>query len=248
MNTIKIFITVLILATSFCFAQENYSIIYKTYPTYGSIEDEEAIKKSKVNYIFKGLDQAIRNTEFHLDINRSESFFYFKDKLYEDDKIKRLAKTFCGSSDFYINTEKNLKIKINYFAEKKYFINDTTRYDWTIYNESKMIDNKICYKATTIKRTLTYDTIKEKEIVAWFYPEIPISFGPKGFDGLPGLIMELQDDRVTFVVSQILKNPKIKISKPDFANVISEKKYIEIVKNENEKFLKSIGLSEIPRN
>mgnify|MGYP006181875479 FL=1 len=127
MNTIKIFITVLFLKTSLCFPQENYSIIYKTYPTYGSIEDEEVIKNSKVNYIYKGLDQAIKITEFQLDINRSESFFYFKDKLYEDDKIKRLAKTFCGSSDFYVNTEKNLKIKINYFAEKKYFINDTTR-------------------------------------------------------------------------------------------------------------------------
>jgi GLPGLI family protein len=240
-------ILILFLLTRFCYSQENYSIIYNTYPTYGSIEDEEVIKKSTVNYIFKGLDQAIRNTEFQLDINRNESFFYFKDKLYEDEKIKRLAKSFCGSSDFYINTEKNLKIKINYFAEKKYFINDTTRYDWTIYNESKMIDNKPCYKATTIKRTLINDVIKEKEIVAWFYPEIPISFGPKGYDGLPGLIMELQDDKVTFVVSQILKNPKIKISKQDLTNVISEKKYIEIVRKENEEFLKSIGLSEIPK-
>ncbi|MCU0350454.1 MAG: GLPGLI family protein [Flavobacterium sp.] len=245
MNTIKIFITVLFLTTSLCFSQENYSIIYNTYPTYGSIEDEEVIKNSKVNYIYKGLDQAIKITEFQLDINRSESFFYFKDKLYEDDKIKRLAKTFCGSSDFYINTEKNLKIKINYFAEKKYFINDTTRYDWTIYNESKIIDNKICYKATTINKTLINDTIKEKEIVAWFYPEIPISFGPKGYDGLPGLIMELQDDKVTFVVNQILKDSKIKISKQDYKTIISEKEFNEIVKEIRDKFLEDNNIRKL---
>lgn len=245
MNTIKIFITVLFLTTSLCFSQENYSIIYKTYPTYGSIEDEEVIKNSKVNYIYKGLDQAIKITEFQLDINRSESFFYFKDKLYEDDKIKRLAKTFCGSSDFYINTEKNLKIKINYFAEKKYFINDTTRYDWTIYNESKIIDNKICYKATTINKILINNTIKEKEIVAWFYPEIPISFGPKGYDGLPGLIMELQDDKVTFVVNQILKDSKIKISKQDYKTIISEKEFNEIVKEIRDKFLEDNNIRKL---
>jgi GLPGLI family protein len=245
MNTIKIFITVLFLTTSLCFSQENYSIIYKTYPTYGSIEGEEVIKNSKVNYIYKGLDQAIKITEFQLDINRSESFFYFKDKLYEDDKIKRLAKTFCGSSDFYINTEKNLKIKINYFAEKKYFINDTTRYDWTIYNESKIIDNKICYKATTINKTLINNTIKEKEIVAWFYPEIPISFGPKGYDGLPGLIMELQDDKVTFVVNQILKDSKIKISKQDYKTIISEKEFNEIVKEIRDKFLEDNNIRKL---
>jgi len=245
MNTIKIFITLLFLTTSLCFSQENYSIIYNTYPTYGSIEDEEVIKNSKVNYIYKGLDQAIKITEFQLDINRSESFFYFKDKLYEDDKIKRLAKTFCGSSDFYINTEKNLKIKINYFAEKKYFINDTTRYDWTIYNESKIIDNKICYKATTINKTLINDTIKEKEIVAWFYPEIPISFGPKGYDGLPGLIMELQDDKVTFVVNQILKDSKIKISKQDYKTIISEKEFNEIVKEIRDKFLEDNNIIKL---
>lgn len=245
MNTIKIFITVLFLKTSLCFSQENYSIIYKTYPTYGSIEDEEVIKNSKVNYIYKGLDQAIKTTEFQLDINRSESFFYFKDKLYEDDKIKRLAKTFCGSSDFYINTEKNLKIKINYFAEKKYFINDTTRYDWAIYNESKIIDNKICYKATTINKTLINNTIKEKEIVAWFYPEIPISFGPKGYDGLPGLIMELQDDKVTFVVNQILKDSKIKISKQDYKTIISEKEFNEIVKEIRDKFLEDNNIIKL---
>jgi len=238
-------ILILFLLTHFCYSQENYSIIYKTYPTYGSIEDEEVIKKSTVNFIFKGLDRAIQNTEFQLDINRSESFFYFKDKLYEDDKIKRLAKTFCGSSDFYINTEKNLKIKINYFAEKKYFINDTTRYDWTIHNESKLIDNKTCYKATTIKRTLINDTIKEKEIVAWFYPEIPISFGPKGYDGLPGLIMELQDDKVTFVVNQILKDSKIKISKQDYKTIISEKEFNEIVKEIRDKFLEDNNIIKL---
>ena len=35
---------------------------------------------------------------------------------------------------------------------------------------------------------------------AWFTPEIPVSTGPSMYGGLPGLILEINDDRTTMLM------------------------------------------------
>lgn len=65
---------------------------------------------------------------------------------------------------------------------------------WNITEESKMIDKYKCYKATLKKQVLSKDggTVL-KDITAYFSPELPLSLGPLGYCGLPGLILELID-------------------------------------------------------
>lgn len=236
------------LVTNTLFCQEKTIIIYDAFPTYGSIEGDESVKKSKANYIYSGLDNAIRNTQYEFHVSEEESYFFYIDKLYQDEKIKRLAKTFCGSDNFYVNMSTKTKIREKSFIDKIYFIKDTTKYIWEIFNEERKIDNKTCFKATTIDKKTINGKLKETLITAWFCPEIPISNGPKGFDGLPGLIIELSFDKVTLVAKSIKKVDNLTIKKINFSKIISESEYNEIVKKENEEFLKSIGLSEIPKN
>ena len=56
---------------------------------------------------------------------------------------------------------------------------------WKILTEIKEVAGYLCMKAET------QDTIKGQTIHAWFTDAIPSSAGPEGYDGLPGMILEL---------------------------------------------------------
>lgn len=43
----------------------------------------------------------------------------------------------------------------------------------------------------------------DPDVVAWFTPEIPVSFGPLGYYGLPGLIVELDTPHKQYVLQEI---------------------------------------------
>ncbi len=72
---------------------------------------------------------------------------------------------------------------------------------------------------------------KEITITAWYMPEIPVSQGPEGYWGLPGLILEVNDGKTTILCSKIVLNPKDKaeIKAPSNGKEVSQKEYDEIV-------------------
>ena len=77
--------------------------------------------------------------------------------------------------------------------------------------------------------------------IAWFTPQIPVSFGPLDFNGLPGLVIrvEMAGGR-TFSASKIVLNPneKMEIIKPTKGKRISEAQFKErliVLKNSLEK-------------
>lgn len=70
---------------------------------------------------------------------------------------------------------------------------------------------------------------KEQTITAWYTPEIPVSQGPEGYWGLPGLILEVNDGKTVILCSKVVLNPKEKVViKPaSKGKVISQKLYDE---------------------
>tara|TARA_R110002072_G_scaffold62842_3_gene156993 strand:+ start:5295 stop:5645 length:351 start_codon:yes stop_codon:yes gene_type:complete len=82
---------------------------------------------------------------------------------------------------------------------------------WEITQESKKIGNYLCYKAIDIA-----STNRKMKPVVWFTPEIPVSFGPLKYNGLPGLVILVEMYKRTISVSEIILNPKdeIIIEKP----------------------------------
>jgi GLPGLI family protein len=91
------------------------------------------------------------------------------------------------------------------------------------------------------KKTNFLDAVevpKEIVITAWYTPEIPVSQGPEGYWGLPGLILEVNDGKTVLLCSKVVLNPKVKaeIKAPSKGKVISQKEYDETVMKKMEEF------------
>lgn len=84
---------------------------------------------------------------------------------------------------------------------------------------------------------------KEIEVVAWYTPQIPINQGPGEYWGLPGLILEVNEDRTTILCSKIVMNPEEKeeIKVPSKGKEVTREEYTETVKKKMEEMREMYG-------
>ncbi len=174
-------------------------------------------------YAVKTLNQAREATlefDFVLQFNDSVSSFQLVNQMDNDVNMPGVAAighAVIGKGEFYQNTKNGIWLKTSETTGKKYTVQDSIDFDWIVTKETKIINGFTCYKAELPEN----GTIKE----VWFTPQIPASFGPLGFGGLPGLIVEVK--RGTFVLSlvEISTSQPVNIKKPDFGKLISAEKY-----------------------
>ena len=106
-----------------------------------------------------------------------------------------------GDVYYYNLRNPNIVVTRNAIYENNqpnYFVfNDSTNIKWQLQEEHKKVSGYQCQKASTTFRGRNYE--------AWFTGEIPLSFGPWKFNGLPGLILEIYDQtgQVYFGVEHI---------------------------------------------
>ena len=112
------------------------------------------------------------------------------------------------------------------FEENKYLIVKPIEKNWVLANESKKIDNYTCYKATSEYIVINSKGTFIHPVIAWYCPEIPFQFGPAGYGGLPGMILELQERNNVFGAVKIeLKTPLENIQIPKKGIRISHQEY-----------------------
>ncbi|MGB3590255.1 MAG: GLPGLI family protein [Nonlabens sp.] len=182
---------------------------------------------------------------FTLHFTKDESIY---EKVKELEKPTaggmKITMSFTGGGSTYGTTYKDLNKKI-YLREdeiqgKEFLIQDELEsYDWKITGETKMIGQYQAIKAThTIpaqikeqkegEKVNMLDLVEDKDdvITAWFTPQIPISNGPGAFQGLPGLILELNSGNTTLLCSKIEMNPKkFELRKPKDGKKINQEKF-----------------------
>jgi GLPGLI family protein len=106
--------------------------------------------------------------------------------------------------------------------------------------EPKLETAKDTVKKEEPKKTTNFmdgfEIPKEKEITAWFTMDIPVSHGPDEYWGLPGLILEVSDDRTVLLCSKLVLNPKEKVEiKPiTKGDAVSQAEYDKILKEKME--------------
>lgn len=199
------------------------------------IEDENLKKELQTSKftssVISNTLKNLKSLEFELKFNNNESVYFIKENMSVDvsNSNYKSAKNIAGNELIYLNSKENKKLVQKTFIGDKFLISDTLTRNWKITAEKKHINGYLCYKAQII---LTPDKINTsgKSITAWFTNEIPVSFGPKGYSGLPGLILELHENNLVFTCSNIkLSKNNIDISAPTEGINISRTKYNEYI-------------------
>lgn len=187
--------------------------------------DVTLVPKDKVDFITKMVDYA-NNHKFELTFNKKKSCFKAVEQLSTntdfDNKMDNVVKSVFTSSDIYIDYE--VKSEIYVKSDGALVENKYNEEKWEITTESKIISNYLCYKAIQKAPFVTRKgENKTQEIMAWFAPSLPYSYGPKNFYGLPGLILELTENKTTFLASKIsLSNKELTIDFPKGKTVTKE--------------------------
>ena len=144
------------------------------------------------------------------------------------------------SANTFTDLAKQMQYEGREFFEKEFLIVDSLKqYKWKLSEETKTIAKQLCKKATTMitapqmrmrvsigrggenntdtAAANTPRAPKETELVVWYAENIPVSFGPDSYNGLPGVIMEIDQDNganVTTAVEVSTKYPKKELVAP----------------------------------
>lgn len=161
-----------------------------------------------------------------------------------------------GDTDIYFkNIQKNTFANKTEIQGKIFLIKDELpKHNWELSAETKNIGQYTCYKATyskeVEKKKISMVKGEQKEHItketivttAWYTPEIPLTNGPENYHGLPGLILEVNNGEKVIVCTEIILNPKEKITiqEPKKGKVISQKKFDKIKKQKSEEMLEKM--------
>lgn len=182
--------------------------------------------------------------DYELKFNRTESIYELIETLELKDGSQGVEVIGLGSGTeggLYKDIKDLILVENRDVFGKLFLVRDSLEtYDWQLENETREIGEYLCHKATakivdikTIKKMnekgIEIEEQKEiiKTITAWYTPQIPISTGPASYWGLPGLILELDNGRLSMICSKIIINPEeeISIEMPTNGKVVNNKEY-----------------------
>jgi len=215
----KIYFTLFLLIFSFFKAQisvtGNFSMKPDSY-------ESKVIDKSQQNIYYKlEFIRDVKNSGKKLKticiLQLGEHFSKFSDfnSLRKDslmEKFSHLENLGPKELNQTLNlTEKWKNVLVKSYSEDKIIIQDiaknTYQYEekqpvlnWTLETETKNILGYSCNKATTKYRGRKY--------TAWYSKDIPINNGPYIFQGLPGLILDIEDSKSNFHFTAIALDKK----------------------------------------
>jgi len=181
---------------------------------------------------FKEAEKNFEMISYKLKINDEEATFQMEDKMLNDGNRKaRITVALAGlSSRFYSNKKTNVSLEQSDVYGQQFLISSSfDRLQWDTTRESKMIGEFKVFKAIALE---TYDTGNSKEtweVVAWFAPEISHPFGPGGYGGLPGLILQLHRAGKIYTASNYKEvKGELLIEKPLEGKKITQDKFENI--------------------
>lgn len=169
--------------------------------------------------------------ESKLFFTKNRSYYSMVEKLDVGDPFIYKIVAIHAKGKYYKDLNSKEKITQTEFGGLLNIIHPYDEYKWEITNETKMISGYKCYKAICTYEE--FDPKRDKKLVfnphVWFAPELSFPFGPKGLDGVPGLVLEASfNSRTYFYASKIefnLKNPSVAIEKPKTGRYITQEDY-----------------------
>ena len=193
---------------------------------------------------------------YSLTFNKFEAVYEENEQLEQPVAANgmSISMKISGGGKKYINTKEKFSLEEDEIFGKEFLITEPLEQTkWVLIDETKKIGDYTCFKAefiipVTQKQKDDYQEYLRKEevkpglfkqtapkdnvITAWYTPEIPVSFGPSNYWGLPGLILEINENNNLILCSKVVLNSKGKseIKKPKTGEKVSQKKFDEIQK------------------
>lgn len=221
----------------------------------------------------KAFQEAMKSAtekQYTLSFNKSECLYEEQEKLEKPEASANggfsISVSFSGEGKKYLNLKDKICIEeADIFGKEFLIVEPLEKPDWKLLNETKKIGDYNCFKAELIvqvtekqkeeykdflKKEETKPSLfkmeepKDKTIVAWYTPEIPVSFGPNNYWGLPGLILEINEDETIILCSKVtLSNKeKSKIKVPNTGDKVTQKKFDEIQKKKTDSMKNEDGV------
>lgn len=199
MGTKKILLLFL-LNTLVIFSQnKSGTVTYKSYPAVVNKVDSTKFDQEAYKLI-SNMTKSREKLEFSLVYNTKYSKFSLIDKLETDNNdAMDFAKNVFGNKEFYYDFTQRYFIRNN----KSKLVKLNTTYNWNITSESKDINGYLCYKASCDYKFMSRKGEIIKSAIAWFCPKIPVNCAPENFNGLPGLVLELNTGMTVYVAKEI---------------------------------------------
>ncbi|HIF84731.1 MAG TPA: GLPGLI family protein [Flavobacteriaceae bacterium] len=240
------------------FSQDFQGKAYYMSKTSVNTDFTNNLPPDRAKYILGMMNKALEKN-YILDFNSNSSYFEVEEVLEAGGRQGGGFNwmQFVGGPDGG-SLHKDLQSKI-YTNKKELFgkiflVKDSiTPSKWVMTGETKQIGIYNAYKATITKeveeREFNFgrrptsggesesepEAPKMREVVmsAWFTPEIPVSTGPAMYGGLPGLILEINDDKTIILCTKVVLNPKvkIKIKAPSKGKVVTKSEFDQIAKD-----------------
>jgi GLPGLI family protein len=216
------------------FSQSNIKVTYKA----DIIINLDSIDgPSNFKNIFKRSIDKAKLIDFTLLINVNDSIALFskENRIEIENSISRLDELtinqLLGTKGKYYYLKNKVVHDYN-IMEKNLKVEIDKKVVWTLLNEQKKIGSYDCYKAIGISQ---YGKNKGDKVEAWYTMSIPLSYGPKNYAGLPGLIVEIREKKAIFHIEKLEYLKDIEINFPKQEAIISEKKAQKIINEMNER-------------
>jgi len=177
-----------------------------------SSKETNDFTKKLANYA----NSALPNINFKVISNGSVQKFFYEEAMISDFN----GKTWLNVAILIAIDGK--QIYSDYSNNKSYYESnqiskirsvEIDNIDWTIVNESKIIMDYKCYKATAKIKDVNKEDKLSPPSIAWFCPDLNYNGGPTPYASLPGFILELESEKIKFTATkvEIKKNNSIKI-------------------------------------
>jgi len=270
MTTLTKFLVVLALLITAKFSAQDFQGV-ATYKTKRQVDvklDSTKMDSEMQKRIMDMMKKQFEKT-YKLTFNKEESIYKEEEKLDKPQLASggmMMVMVNTGGSDvLYKNTKEERFSNQNDLFGKIFLIQDQLKkQEWQLGSETKNIGEYTCYNAT-MKREIEVsssftengevkeDTVPEKKeitITAWYTPQIPVNNGPESYWGLPGLILEINDESQTIICSRIVMNPKDKmvIKEPEKGKQVTQEEFDRIMekkmKEMNDRYQRSDGHGE----
>lgn len=215
------------------YSQEMGGEVY--YKVVFAVDSSLKDKSSRIDLMQQKAITGSDKINLKLIFNKEKSVFSLVESIEDSDVKFAIAWANCRNKILTVLNENksyynNSASSLGVFKDKEFLVYNSFENNWKLLNETKFIDKFKCYKALQEVEYTTGKGTHTKTITAWFCPELPYSFGPKGYFGLPGLILELTDRNTTFIANKIVLSKDINVEFSKEGKLISHDEYQKIIR------------------